>query len=63
MNHFQNSDAFQKLVRFGVQATGRVATIGLAVFLILAWALTGPLFGLGGWIAQREKLKNEKGES
>lgn len=60
MNHFQNSDTFQKLARAGTQATGHVATIALAVFLITAWAVTGPLFVLGEWVAHKEKLRVKK---
>jgi hypothetical protein len=58
MNIFQNSDMFQKLLQSGFEAIGYVLTAGLAVILILAWALTEPLFQLAEKVAHREKLKN-----
>ena len=57
MNAFQNPEAFQKLMRSGVQMSGYVIAIGLGVFLVMAWLLTGPLFQLGDWITQTKDKK------
>jgi hypothetical protein len=57
MKSFRNSKVLQKLGRFGVQALGHFAALSLALFLILAWMLTGPFFQLGEWIAHRGKFK------
>jgi hypothetical protein len=48
---------FQKLALFSNQVIGCLVTTGLAVFLILAWVLTEPLFQLSEWIAGSDKLK------
>jgi low affinity Fe/Cu permease len=59
MKTLQNFDTLQKIARFNVQAIGRVLTVGLVVVLLLAWALTGPLFQLSERIAYGRKLKTE----
>ena len=57
MNVFQNSAALQKLERFSIQTTGHVVAIAVAMFLIVAWILTGnPLFQWSERIARRRKL-------
>jgi hypothetical protein len=55
MNHFKNSDFFQKLGRFGFEVIGYFFTAVLAVILILAWVLTDPLFQSVIQNAQRAK--------
>jgi len=59
MKTLQNFDTLQKIARFNVQAIGHVFTVGLVVVLLLAWALTGPLFQLSERIAHGRKLKTE----
>lgn len=59
MNIFQNSDAFQKLVQSCFQVVGYVFMAGLAVILILVWALTEPLFQLVEKAVHRDNLKDE----
>jgi hypothetical protein len=51
----------QKLVQFGIQTTGHIATAGLVAFLVLAWALTSPFVWLNDWLAdnRREKIKEK----
>jgi len=56
MNVFQNSTVLQKLERLSIQTTGHVVAIAVAVFLIVAWILTGPLFQLGERIVRKRKL-------
>jgi len=36
----------ETFAQFGVRAVGRVASVCLAMLLIVAWVLTGPLFRL-----------------
>jgi hypothetical protein len=52
----------QKLIQFGVQAAGNVVTIGVIVFLVVAWALSSPLIRLSDWLAgsRKEKLKTRE---
>jgi len=59
MKTLQNFDTLQKIARFNVQAIGRVFTVALVVVLLLAWALTGPLFQLSEWIATSRKVRTE----
>ncbi|HTX22219.1 MAG TPA: DUF3185 family protein [Candidatus Aquilonibacter sp.] len=49
----------QKLVQFGVQATGYVVTLGVVVLLVLAWTLTSPLVWLGDWLASNRKQRGK----
>jgi hypothetical protein len=59
LNTLQDFDMRQKLLQFGIQATGHIATISLVVFLVVAWALTSPLIRLGDWLAgSRVEKKN-----
>jgi hypothetical protein len=50
MNVFQNSDTFEKCLRFSFHAIGNVVTVGVAVFLILAWILMSPLLRFGTYL-------------
>jgi len=43
-NNF-NVSLFTKFARRAAMATGRPITFAIAVAVIIAWALTGPLFG------------------
>ena len=57
MNTFQNSDALQRLLRFGFNATGYIVTAGLVLFLILAWILTAPLFRRGVYLGDLYRIR------
>jgi hypothetical protein len=56
MNVYQNSDTFQKILRFGLQAIGDAIFLGFAVFFILAWLLTSPLLRLGDYLSDLYRL-------
>jgi hypothetical protein len=56
---FQDFDMRQKLAQLGIQATGHIATAGVVIFLILAWAITSPLVRLGDQLADSGKVKNK----
>lgn len=60
MNDIEKSEVFPKLVRFSFQAVGYIMTCGFVAILILAWALTEPLYELGQWIERNGKLKTKK---
>jgi hypothetical protein len=61
MKSFQDFDLCQKLARFGVQATGHIASRSAVVLLVLAWVITSPLVQLSDLLfAGNEKNKNEK---
>jgi low affinity Fe/Cu permease len=54
-SHFLVLEAF---AQFGVRIVGRVASVCLAMFLIAAWMLTGPLFRLSDlWRADFKQRK------
>jgi hypothetical protein len=55
MKNFQNSDVFQRFALFGLQATGSVVAVGIAVFLVLAWIVTSPFIHLVDRIAGMKK--------
>ena len=57
MNFFQHLDSLRKLVRFGFRATGYVATVGLAAFLILVWILTEPLLHWGVYLSDFIRMR------
>ncbi len=42
-----SSSVFTRLSRWTGRAAGRPATFGLAVLVVVVWALTGPFFGFG----------------
>jgi low affinity Fe/Cu permease len=44
MTPARSSSWFTRLTKFTAHATGRPVTFALAVLVILAWAITGPLF-------------------
>jgi hypothetical protein len=56
----QDFDMRQKLAHLGIQATGHIATAGVVVFLVLAWAITSPLVRLGDQLAGSRKVKTNK---
>jgi hypothetical protein len=33
----------QKLAQFGIQTVGNMVTVGVVIFLVLAWMITSPL--------------------
>ena len=41
----RKTSAFTRLAKSAARFTGRSACFGLAVFVILAWLVTGPMFG------------------
>ena len=45
MNRMPNRNAFQTFARSSARAAGHSLAFGLALGLIVAWVLTGPLFG------------------
>jgi len=53
----------ETFAQFGVRAVGRVASVCLAMLLIVAWVLTGPLFRLSDlyreWINKGQKENYE----
>lgn len=51
---------FHKLVRISFQAMGYIITCGFVAILVLAWALTEPLYELGQWIERNGKLKTKR---
>jgi hypothetical protein len=56
----QGINARQILVQFSLQAVGRVAAVGVAVFLILAWILTSPFIHLMDRFTGSKKVKTKK---
>ncbi|HEY1661513.1 MAG TPA: hypothetical protein VGI03_03775 [Verrucomicrobiae bacterium] len=52
MNATEQSCWKQKAGQFFVQAVGNVATFLLATILLMAWAVTSPLFKLGDSLAE-----------
>jgi hypothetical protein len=51
MNAFQHLGPLQKLLHFGFQIVGYLATIGLVAFLVLAWILTAPFMRCGVYLS------------
>ncbi len=51
MNTLQNSDLLQKFLNFSFRALECAATVGLGVFLILAWIVTSPLLRMGVYLS------------
>jgi low affinity Fe/Cu permease len=45
MRPTKSRSAFSRFAKFTARATGRPATFMLATFVIVVWAVTGPLFG------------------
>jgi len=46
MRPTKSNSWFTRFAKWAARATGRPETFGLAVTIILIWALTGPIFGL-----------------
>ncbi len=44
MKPIRDSALFQKLSEFAFQATGQTFALAVALFLIVAWMVTGPIF-------------------
>ena len=63
MNFFEQIALRQRVGHLCVQVTGHLATFALAAVLVVAWAVTGPLFqlsdALAGW--RRRKPSTTKG--
>jgi len=47
----------ENIFNFSVRFAGRVASIFIAMALLLAWAMTGPLFYLGDLYSERFNKK------
>jgi hypothetical protein len=57
IKNFQDFDMRQKIAQFGVQTAGNVVTVGVMIFLFLAWVLTSPLIQLFDQVAGKVKVK------
>jgi hypothetical protein len=57
MNDFEQPRAWQTIGDGCVQAVGHVVTFGLAIVLLVLWALSGPLFYVGDGLAEVWKRK------
>lgn len=47
----------QKIAQIGVQTAGDVVTVGVVIFLVLAWMLTSPFIQLFDQFAGRTKVR------
>ena len=46
-----------KVAHAGFHAIGQLFSLGIVMFLVLAWVVTGPFFQLAEQSAQRKRLK------
>jgi hypothetical protein len=59
MKKFQDFDLRQELARIGMQTMGNIVTVGVVVFLVLAWVFTVPFIQLSDQFAGNAKVKKE----
>lgn len=54
---FRDFDMRQKLAQFGIQTVGNMVTVGVVIFLVLAWIITSPLIQLIDRVGGTLKVK------